>query len=184
MTITQTALSSLAIIEPRKFIDTRGYFAEVFSERALLEVTGGLRFVQDNVSFSASRGTVRGLHYQVGQSAQAKLIRVLRGSIIDVVVDVRRSSPTFGQSEAIELSADNFRLLYIPAGFAHGFETLVDGVEVHYKVSAYYSPKDERGLLWNDPALKIGWRTDPKVAIISDKDQILPTLANAADLFE
>ena len=172
------------MIEPRRFSDTRGYFAEVFSERALEAVTGGLKFVQDNVSHSVNAGTVRGLHYQVGANAQAKLIRVLKGSIIDVVVDLRRSSPTFGKSEAVELSADNFRMLYIPVGFAHGFETLVPGVEVHYKVSAYYSPKDERGLIWNDPKLGINWRTDPKMAILSDKDRILPTLADAVDLFE
>lgn len=183
MNITPTALAEVRILEPRKFGDHRGFFSEVYSRRALTAAGIDLEFVQDNHSMSAAPGTVRGLHYQIGAAAQAKLVRVVRGAVLDVAVDIRRSSPTFGRHVAVELSAANWRQVLVPVGFAHGFVTLEPDTEVIYKVTADYAPAEERGILWNDPALGIDWRVEAAAATLSDRDRRHPLLAEQADLF-
>ena len=175
MNFIKTAIDGVIVIEPKVFNDPRGFFYE--SYRKKLFVQNGIKddFVQDNVSSSA-RGVLRGLHYQVAPRGQAKLMRVLRGSVYDVAVDIRPRSKTFGKFFAITLSAANKRMLYIPKGFAHGFCVLEEGTEFMYKVSNYYSPEHERGVLWNDPSLAIPW---PKLGcdfILSDKDKKHPVL--------
>ena len=163
-----TALEGLFIIEPKVFGDSRGFFLESYNEHTLAAL--GLRehFVQDNHSYS-SRNVVRGLHYQISRP-QGKLMRVIVGEIRDVVVDLRKSSTTFGKWEAIELSGENKRMLWIPSGFAHGFRVLSDGAHVLYKATDFYSPESERTVAWNDPDLAIDWQLDGN-AIISAKDQ-------------
>lgn len=178
MKITPSDIADVLIIEPQVFRDERGFFCESFNERRFEELTGLLpRFVQDNHSQSV-RNVVRGLHYQVGQAAQGKLIRVVAGAIFDVVVDLRRGSPSFGRAACIELSADNQRQLWIPPGFAHGFLVTSERADCLYKTTGYWSPTDERTLLWNDPALAIDWplRGAP---IVSAKDQAGTPLAQA-----
>jgi dTDP-4-dehydrorhamnose 3,5-epimerase len=177
MKISPSALPGVLVIEPQVFLDERGFFFESFNERRFAELTG-LRpqFVQDNHSKSL-RNVVRGLHYQVG-SPQGKLVRVVAGAIFDVVVDLRRSSPTFGQWHGIELSAENRRQLWIPPGFAHGFLATSDSAECVYKTTDYWSPAHERTLLWNDPALGIRWPL-AGAPILSGKDQAGATLAQA-----
>jgi dTDP-4-dehydrorhamnose 3,5-epimerase len=156
MNVIDTAIADVKIIEPRVFGDQRGFFYESFNERAFAVVVGeGTRFVQDNHSRSV-KGVLRGLHYQVSQ-AQGKLVRVVAGEVFDVVVDLRRSSPTFGRNVAIRLSAENKRMLWVPVGFAHGFLVTSDAAEFLYKTTDYYAPQHERSLLWNDPALGIDW---------------------------
>lgn len=184
MTVERLSLPGLLLLTPKRHGDHRGFFAETYSRRGLHEAGVEHEFVQDNHSLSREKGVVRGLHYQVPPAAQAKLIRVIRGAILDVVVDIRRSSPTFGKAELIELSAENFRQLYVPIGFAHGFATLTPDTEVLYKVSGYYSPSHDRGILWNDPALGIDWGIDPAAAVLSEKDRKHPKLAEATELFE
>jgi dTDP-4-dehydrorhamnose 3,5-epimerase len=165
------------VIEPQVFLDERGFFFESFNERRFAELTGlHPQFVQDNHSKSV-RNVVRGLHYQVG-SKQGKLVRVVAGAIFDVVVDLRRSSPTFGQWHGIELSAENRRQLWIPPGFAHGFLATSDSAECVYKTTDYWSPANERTLLWNDPALAIRWPLE-SAPILSGKDQAGAPLAQA-----
>ncbi|GAB4384615.1 MAG: dTDP-4-dehydrorhamnose 3,5-epimerase [Elainellaceae cyanobacterium] len=169
MQVIPTEIPDVLIIEPRVFGDDRGFFFESFNEKAFIEKTGAVaRFVQDNHSRSM-KNVLRGLHYQI-QQAQGKLVRVTSGAIFDVAVDIRKSSPTFGQWVSCELNADNKRQLWIPAGFAHGFVALEDGTEVLYKATDYYAPAYERSILWNDPDLAIAWplSADP---IISAKDQ-------------
>ncbi len=183
MTVTPTAIPDVKLIAPRKHGDHRGFFSETYSRKALAAAGIDVEFVQDNHSLSAASGTVRGLHYQVAPTAQAKLVRVVRGAVLDVAVDIRRASPTFGQHVSVELSADNWRQVFVPAGFAHGFVTLGPDTEVIYKVTDYYSPADERGILWNDPALGIDWRVAPDEATLSDRDRRHPSLAAAVDLF-
>jgi dTDP-4-dehydrorhamnose 3,5-epimerase len=163
-----TSLSGLFILEPRVFGDERGFFLESYNERALVELGINERFVQDNHSCSR-RNVLRGLHYQIKQ-AQAKLVRVVEGEILDVAVDLRRSSSTFGAWQAVRLSGDNHRMLWIPRGFAHGFRVTSEKAHVLYKATDYYAPEYERTLAWNDPALKINWELegDP---IVSAKDQ-------------
>jgi dTDP-4-dehydrorhamnose 3,5-epimerase len=156
MNIIPTDIPEVLIIEPRVFSDHRGFFFESFNEKAFMEKTGlEVRFVQDNHSCSA-RNVLRGMHYQI-QQVQGKLIRVVSGAIFDVAVDIRQSSPTFGQWVSCELSAENKRQLWVPAGFAHGFLSLSDSTEVLYKTTDYYAPAHERCLLWNDPELEIAW---------------------------
>ena len=140
-------------------------------------------FIQDNHSLSVEKGVLRGLHYQVGQTAQAKLVRVIRGAILDVAVDIRRSSPTFGKHVKAVISAENWKQIYVPVGFAHGFVTLEPNTEVIYKVTTYYSPKDERGIRWNDPALGIDWGIDEANAVLSERDRKHPALKDQPDLF-
>jgi dTDP-4-dehydrorhamnose 3,5-epimerase len=155
----------------------------VYSRKALKELGIGCEFVQDNHSLSVEQGVLRGLHYQLPPMAQDKLIRVVRGSILDVAVDVRRSSPTFGKHVAMEISSDNWRQIFVPVGFAHGFVTLEPNTEVLYKVSAPYSPGHERGVKWNDPALAIDWGVAQDQAILSARDRDHPPLAAVKDLF-
>lgn len=182
MQVTPTSLPDVRLIVPKRFGDARGYFAETWSERTFAGQGLERRWVQDNQSLSATPGTVRGLHYQLEPYAQTKLVRVLRGRILDVAVDIRRDSPTFGRHVAVELSADGLEQLFVPVGFAHGFCTLEPDTVVAYKVDAFYSHECERAILWNDPALGIAW---PGVAgsVISDKDAVAPPLAVAVDLF-
>lgn len=183
MEVQPLQIPDVLLITPKKFGDHRGFFSEVFSQRAMQAAGINLNFIQDNHSLSREKGVVRGLHYQLPPFAQAKLVRVIRGAILDVVVDIRRDSPTFGQHVFAELSADNFKQLLVPVGFAHGFVTLTPDTEVLYKVTAYYSQPHDRGILWNDPALKINWGLSESEAVLSDKDKKHPTLSQATDLF-
>jgi dTDP-4-dehydrorhamnose 3,5-epimerase len=177
MKISPSTLPGVLVIEPQVFLDERGFFFESFNERRFAELTGlHPQFVQDNHSKSL-RNVVRGLHYQVG-APQGKLVRVVAGAIFDVVVDLRRSSPTFGQWHGIELSAENRRQLWIPPGFAHGFLATSDSAECVYKTTDYWSPANERTLLWNDPALAIRWPLE-NAPILSGKDQAGVPLAQA-----
>ena len=184
MQVTACEIQAVKIFTPKKFGDNRGFFSETFSRKALRELAGvDVDFVQDNQSLSVEKGVVRGLHYQLPPAAQDKLVRVTRGAILDVAVDIRRGSPTFGKHVAAVISAENWRQIFVPVGFAHGFVTLEPNTEVLYKVSNYYSPKDERGIRWNDPKLAIAWGIDEAAAVLSEKDRKYPTLAEAADLF-
>lgn len=177
MKIIKTKLDGVVIIEPKVFGDHRGFFMESYNERQLAEFGYEFDFVQDNHSLSVEAGTLRGLHYQLQPMAQTKLVRVLAGAIYDVVLDLRKDSPTFGKWEGFILSADNKRQLLVPKGFAHGFCTLVPNTEVFYKVDQYYSPEHDRGILWNDPALGIDWPCANPV--LSEKDQKHPLLEDA-----
>lgn len=181
--IERTALDGVLVVTPRRFGDARGFFSEVFNKKRFAEAGITADFIQDNHSLSGPAGTVRGLHFQRPPCAQAKLVRVLRGAILDVAVDLRRGSPTFGRHVAVELSAQSWRQLYVPAGFAHGFCTLEPDTEVHYKVDAYYSPEHDGGILWNDPALGIAWPVEPQAAVLSDKDGRLPLLKDVGPVF-
>ncbi|MGO4573230.1 dTDP-4-dehydrorhamnose 3,5-epimerase [Microvirga sp. 2TAF3] len=175
--IEPTALPDVKIVRTRAFVDSRGYFMETYNRQAFAAAGIHDEFVQDNFSLSVEAGTVRGLHFQTAPFAQAKLMRVGRGRILDVAVDLRRSSPTFGRHVAVELSAKNRLQLLIPAGFAHGFCTFEPNTEVHYKVTAHYSAAHDCGLAWNDPALGIAWPVEAGRAILSDKDTRHPLLA-------
>ena len=177
--VVQTDLPGVLIVEPRVFGDDRGFFFESFNAEAFAAAGLPTEFVQDNHSMSAMPGTVRGLHYQLAPNAQDKLIRVLAGSILDVAVDIRRGSPTFGQFVSATLSAENFAMLFVPIGFAHGFVTLEPNTQVAYKVTNYYAPTHERGLRWNDPAIGIPWGIAEAEATLSGKDKIAPLLADA-----
>jgi dTDP-4-dehydrorhamnose 3,5-epimerase len=176
MRIQETELRGVFVIEPMRHSDNRGFFSETYSESALKAAGIQTTWVQDNHSFSVAKGVVRGLHFQTGAKAQTKLLRVTRGSILDVAVDIRVESPTFGRHVAIELSAENWKQLYIPEGFAHGFCTLTENCEVMYKVSNHYAPEAEGGLLWNDKEIGIEWPISPTEATLSDKDQKWPVL--------
>ena len=178
-----TAIPDAKIITPRKFGDHRGFFSEVYNRKAFLEAGLDLDFVQDNQSLSAEVGTLRGLHFQSDPFAQNKLVRVVRGRILDVVVDIRRSSPTFGKHVAVELSADNWRQLLIPIGFAHGLCTLEPDTEVLYKVTNYYSAPNDLGLAWDDPDLAIEWPVDAAKVVLSDKDRKHPRLRDLPPIF-
>jgi dTDP-4-dehydrorhamnose 3,5-epimerase len=183
MDVRATAIPDVKIITPRKFGDERGYFSEVYNRRALREAGIDLEFVQDNHSLSAQKGTIRGLHFQKPPMAQAKLVRVTRGAALDVAVDIRRGSATYGKHVAVELSAANWQQLFVPAGFAHGFCTLEPDTEVMYKVSAYYSAEHDAGIAWDDPALAIEWPLAKKKAVVSEKDGRWPTLAEVGSVF-
>lgn len=171
MTIIEEPMPGLLLLEPRVFRDGRGYFFESFNALQALAAGIACDFVQDNQSLS-SRGVLRGLHFQAPPYAQDKLVRVIRGAVNDVVVDIRKNSPTFGQHYTAHLSADNFRMLFVPVGFAHGFETLEDDTIFQYKCSNYYNKASEGGLRWNDPTLQIKWELENP--LVSDKDQELP----------
>nr|WP_210277575.1 dTDP-4-dehydrorhamnose 3,5-epimerase [Microvirga lupini] len=177
MTVEPTAISEVKVVTPKRFGDNRGFFVETYHKQRFVEAGIDMEFVQDNHSLSALAGTVRGLHFQSDPFAQAKLIRVVRGRVLDVAVDLRRSSPTFGRHVAVELSAENGRQLLVPVGFAHGFCTLEPDTEIVYKVSAYFSAAHDHGLRWNDPSLGIDWPVAPADAILSDKDRKQPMLA-------
>src|SRR5262245_8888986 len=177
MKVIETALPEVKLLEPRRFEDARGFFCETYNERIFAEAGIVCRFVQDNHSLSRRVGTIRGLHFQTAPFAQAKLVRVGRGRIFDVAVDIRRDSPTFRRHVAAELSAANGRQLFIPAGFAHGFCTLEEDTEVLYKASAFYSPQLGAGILWCAPELAIPWPVGPEDAVLSDSDRRRPSLA-------
>lgn len=182
MPFIQTYLPGLLIFEPKVIGDSRGYFFESFNLKNFQEEGIEIDFVQDNQS-SSQYGVIRGLHYQLNPYAQAKLIRVLFGEILDVAVDIRKGSPTYGKSFSIELSAENKKQLFIPAGFAHGFSVLSEKAEVLYKVDGFYNRESEGGILYNDPALKIEWKIPAGKEIVSDKDKSNPVLANAKNNF-
>lgn len=181
--IEATNIPDVKIITPAKFGDRRGFFSEVYSRRSYVEAGVDLDFVQDNHALSASVGTVRGLHFQSPPFAQHKLVRVARGCILDVAVDLRRSSPSFGMHVVTELSAENWRQLLVPIGFAHGYVVLEPDTEVLYKVTEYYAPKYDCGLAWDDPALCINWEIASDRAILSDKDRKHPRLADLPTFF-
>lgn len=184
MNSVETAIPAVRIITPPRFGDERGWFSEVFSARAFAAVDPSVSFLQDNHSWSAKAGTIRGLHFQAPPFAQGKLVRVARGRILDVAVDLRRSSPTFGRHVAVELSAENGAQLWIPEGFAHGFATLEDNCEVLYKVTAFYAKECDFGLAFDDPALGIDWKIAKGSAILSGKDKLHPRLADLQTLFD
>lgn len=171
------------LITPRRFGDARGFFLETYSARDFAALGIADVFVQDNHSLSARAGTVRGLHFQTPPFAQAKLVRVLRGAILDIAVDIRRSSPTYGKHVAAELSAENARQLYIPVGFAHGLCTLTADTEVAYKVTALYAPECDRSIAWNDPDLDLPWPFAADAVQLSDKDRRAPPLRDLPDGF-
>jgi len=171
------------IIAPRRYVDDRGWFSETFHENRLRDIGVTLRFVQDNQSCSKRAGTLRGLHFQVPPAAQAKLIAVVRGRILDVVVDIRRGSATFGKYASVELSAESGLQVYVPEGFAHGFVTLEDEVVVMYKTSAFYSPAHDCGIFWNDPDIAFPWPFKDFEVIVSDKDKRLPLLKDFVSPF-
>ncbi len=179
--VQRTAIPDVLLITPKRHGDARGFFVETYNRATWVAAGISHDFVQDNHSLSKPVYTVRGLHYQLAPKAQDKLVRVLRGRILDVAVDLRRSSPTYGQHVAVELSADNGVQILVPAGFAHGFATLEPDTEVAYKVTALYSREHDRGIRWNDPALKITWGFDEALAELSDKDRVAPLLAELAE---
>jgi dTDP-4-dehydrorhamnose 3,5-epimerase len=181
--IYSTEISDVKIIKPRRHIDSRGFFSETYNKKALAGVGIHLDFVQDNHSLSVEKGVVRGLHYQMPPFAQDKLVRVIRGSIFDVAVDLRKSSPTFGRHVAAVLSAEEWNQILVPIGFAHGFCTLEANTEVIYKVTNYYAPDYDRGLFWNDPQLGIQWPISPQQAILSEKDKCQPRFTELRDHF-
>ena len=175
MKLTRTAIPEVLILEPKVFSDARGFFFESFNQKAFNEATGlDVNFVQDNHSRSA-KGVLRGLHYQV-QQPQGKLVRVVRGAVFDVTVDIRKSSPTFGKWVGIELSEDNHKQLWVPPGFAHGFMALSDGADVLYKTTNSYAPEHERCIAWNDPDLAIDWQRDLQ-PLLSPRDSNAPLLS-------
>lgn len=182
MNVIHTGIEGLVVIEPELFEDQRGYFFESFSEREFSEKVGPVSFVQDNESKS-SYGVLRGLHFQKPPYAQAKLVRVVKGRVLDVAVDLRRGSPTYGKYEAVELTEDNHRQFFIPRGFAHGFVVLSDEAVFQYKCDNYYAPQCEGAVRWNDPELCIDWKIPDGDIILSDKDKAHPALDELEDIF-
>ena len=174
----ETDIVGVYVIEPRVFSDSRGYFMETWKQQEFEEHVGAVKFIQDNESKS-SRGVLRGLHYQKGEWSQAKLVRVIQGRVLDVAVDIRRSSPTFGHHVIVELSEDNKRQFFIPRGFAHGFLVLSDEAIFSYKVDNVYAPQAEAGICWNDPQLGIEWPISPSEGLASEKDLKQPKLSDA-----
>ncbi|MBP1308132.1 dTDP-4-dehydrorhamnose 3,5-epimerase [Paenibacillus sp. 1182] len=182
MKVIPLKLTGASIMEPTVHGDQRGFFMESYNQQVMQNEGINHTFVQDNQSLSADAGVIRGLHYQLNPKAQTKLIRVLTGAIYDVILDIRKSSPTFGQWMSVILSEHNRRQLLVPKGFAHGFCTLVPNTQVLYKVDEYYSPLHDRGIRWNDPALSIDWPTSK--AILSEKDKQQPVLTDAEINFD
>lgn len=183
MEIETLAIPDVKLIRPKRFGDARGFFSEVYSRASLAAVGITTEFVQDNHSRSATVGTIRGLHFQTAPFGQDKLVRVTKGRILDVAVDLRRSSPTYGQHVSAELSAENWTQILVPVGFAHGFCTLEPDTEVLYKVSNVYAPANDGGVIWNDPDLGIEWPVSAAAAVLSDKDAKLPRLRDLPPLF-
>lgn len=177
MEVIPTALPEVKLLRPARFDDERGFFSETFNRQRLEDAGIAFTPIQDNHARSVASGTVRGLHWQAAPMAQAKLVRVLKGAVLDVVVDVRPASPTFGRHVAVELTAEDWFQLYIPAGFAHGYCTLTADCEVFYKVDRPWSKPHERGLRWNDPVLGIAWPVTPEQAVIHPRDAGFPLLA-------
>lgn len=184
MDVVETAIPDVKLFTPKKFGDDRGFFSEVYNKQRFTEAGVDLDFIQDNHSLSVDIGVLRGLHFQLPPFAQDKLVRVARGRILDVAVDIRRSSPTFGQHITAEISAEQFNQILVPAGFAHGFLTLEPNTEVIYKVTNLYSPDCDRGIIWNDPDLGIDWPVSADSVILSEKDTKQPRLADAPQLFD
>jgi len=183
MQIIPTEIPDVKILVPKKHGDHRGFFSEVFNLKQLQDAGLCCDFVQDNQSLSVEQGVLRGLHYQLPPMAQDKLVRVLRGGILDVAVDIRRGSPTFGKHITAIITADNWKQILVPKGFAHGFVTLEPNTEVLYKVTSFYSPIHDRGIRWNDPALGIDWGIDEFAAVLSGKDKATPLFKDAVDFF-
>jgi len=181
MIVEPTCIPGVLLITPPRFLDGRGFFSETWNERRFTEAGIAGPFVQDNHAMSADRGVVRGLHLQIVPNAQGKLIRVVRGSIWDVAVDIRPGSPTYGRHAGAVLSAENWQQFWVPAGLLHGYCTLEPDTEVIYKVTAPWDRQAERGVMWNDPALAIPWPIAPEEAILSDKDRVLPRLAECGE---
>ena len=179
MIFTETKLKGCFVIEPKIIKDDRGYFMESYNEKTFQNgINAEVKFVQDNQSYS-SKGVLRGLHYQVENHAQAKLVRVLQGSVLDVAVDLRPNSETFGQYESIELSSENQKQFFVPKGFAHGFLVLSETATFFYKCDNFYNKETEGGLIYNDPNINIDWQFETENLLISDKDKVLPNLENA-----
>ncbi len=183
MQVIETDIPDVRILVPKRFEDHRGFFSETWNRRTLAEAGIDLDFVQENHSLSIERGTLRGLHFQIHPHAQDKLVRVVRGSILDVAVDIRRDSPTLGRHAKAVLSAENWRQLLVPVGFAHGYVTLEANTEVIYRVTSFYAPDHERGLLWNDPDLAIDWSVEEPETVMADRDRAFPRFCDAVDLF-
>lgn len=183
MQIQQLEIPDIKLLTPPRHGDGRGFFSEIYNRATLAEHGIDLDFVQENFSLSAEQGTVRGLHFQSAPFAQDKLVQVVRGSILDVAVDLRQGSPWFGQHVTAELSADNWSQLLVPVGFAHGFCTLQPDTAVMYRVTGYYSRDHDHGVLWNDPELGIDWPVEASQAVLSAKDQQQPRLDDCAKLF-
>jgi dTDP-4-dehydrorhamnose 3,5-epimerase len=183
MQVRSLKIPALKIIAPKMLRDSRGFFSETYSARVFQESGIDADFVQDNHSLSIEKGIVRGLHFQAPPRAQDKLVRVTRGAILDVAVDIRRGSPTYGQHAAVLLSAANWEQLWVPKGFAHGFCTLEPDTEVLYKVTEYYAPECDYGLAWDDPALGIDWHMTSASPILSDRDRRHPLLSELPDFF-
>ena len=181
--VIQTSIPGVVIIQPRVFGDARGYFFESWSERDFATAVRPVRWVQDNESKSGY-GVLRGLHFQKGRSAQSKLVRVVSGRVLDVAVDIRRGSPTFGQHVSVELSGENHRQIFIPRGFAHGFSVLSPEAVFQYKCDNLYDPSSEGAIAWNDATLGIDWMLPEQDILLSDKDRRHPTLAGAPELFD
>ena len=183
MNVIKTDIEGVVVIEPRLFRDDRGYFFESFSQREFDEKVRSIRFVQDNESKS-SYGVLRGLHFQKPPFAQSKLVRVIKGAVLDVAVDIRKGSPTFGRYVAVELTEENHLQFFIPRGFAHGFSVLTDEVIFQYKCDNFYAPQSEGALAWDDPDLEIDWKIPADKVLLSEKDKHHPCLKEAEWLFD
>ena len=183
MKVIQTSIPEVVIIEPDVFGDSRGYFFESYSQKKFDELVRPVRFVQDNESKS-KYGVLRGLHFQKGKDAQSKLVRVVKGRVLDVAVDIRKGSPTFGKYVAVELTEDNHRQLFVPRGFAHGFSVLSDEAIFQYKCDNLYAPHAEGAIAWNDPEIGIDWQLPAEDVLLSAKDAAHPMLKEAEDLFD
>ena len=183
MKVLTTAIEGVVILEPEVFGDARGYFFESYSQRKFDEQVRSVRFVQDNESMS-KYGVLRGLHFQRGAHAQSKLVRVVRGRVLDVAVDIRRGSPTFGRHVSVELSGDNKRQFFVPRGFAHGVARLSAAATLQYKCDNPYAPESEGAIAWNDPSLGIDWRLAPEDVVLSPKDSAHPLLSEGGELFD
>ncbi len=183
MKVIKTDIEGVVIIEPTLFGDERGYFFESYSQQKFDELVRPIRFVQDNESKS-KYGVLRGLHFQKGKYAQSKLVRVVEGRVLDVAVDIRRGSPTFGKYVSVELSAENKRQFFVPRGFAHGFVVLSPTATFQYKCDNLYAPSEEGSVIWNDPTIAIDWGVKSEDIILSAKDMLHPTLADATELFD
>ncbi len=183
MQVTRLDIPDVVLLRPRKHGDARGYFVETFHEQVFRSQVAAVRFVQDNEALSASRGTVRGLHFQCPPTAQGKLVRASRGAIFDVAVDIRRGSPSFGKHVSVVLDAEDGDQLWVPPGFAHGYCTLEPDSIIAYKVTDFYSAADEGGIAWDDPQLGIDWPVERGAAILSGKDRQLPVLADLPPVF-
>ena len=183
MKVIETQIPGVVVIEPAIFRDGRGYFFESWSQREFDAKVRPVKFVQDNESRS-SRGVVRGLHFQKGRDSQSKLVRVVRGAVLDIAVDIRRGSPTFGKHIAVELTGDNHLQFFVPRGFAHGFAVLEDDTVFQYKCDNFYAPQSEAAIAWDDPALGIDWRIDTASVLLSEKDRHHPLLQDCDCLFD